>query len=455
MPIAAMDLKANSLTEGSLTKALVALAGPMFISAILQNAQMLIDLFWVGRLGSEAVAALAISGTIMMTLFPIVMGMSAGTVALVSRSVGAGDHEAASDAAGQSLTVGLLLGVVAGVLGIAASRPLCRLLGAGPDTLHLAARFLHISFAGSFTVFLLFVANSILQSAGNTVLPMTAMLLANALNIVLEPLFIYGLLGLPAMGVAGAALATVISQGLAAALVIRRLVRGVSGLEVRAPRWRLRGDLAWRILRIGLPSSGQMLSRSIMSLVLMRIVAFYGTSAVAAYGIGVRFHMILLMPCFALGNAAATLVGQNLGARKPARAQASAWLAVAVAAAILAGSAVALFAFAPFCIGFFDPSPPVVEIGVAFLRIASPFYVFAALGIVLGRALVGAGDAVGPMVTTIIGLWGIQVPLAIVLSKAVTPATTGIWWSIAVALAANGLMTAAWFQTGRWKTRRI
>ena len=443
------------MTEGSLRKALGTLAGPMFVSAMLQNAQSLIDLFWVGRLGSAAVAALAMGGTILMTLFPIVMGMSAGTVALVSRSIGAGDHEAASDAAGQSLSLAVLLGLAAGFLGVAITPGMCRLLGAGPDILPLAVRYLEISFAGSFTIFLLFVANSILQSAGNSVLPMSVMILANVINIVLDPLLIYGLLGLPAMGVAGAALATVISQAVAVAVVLVWLVRGSSGIRTTPARWRLQGSLAWRILRIGLPSSGQMLSRTLMSLVLMRIVAACGTAALAAYGIGVRFHMILLMPSFALGNAAATLVGQNLGAGKPARANASAWLATAVGMAIMAVSALALFLYAPALIRCFDSSAPVVETGATFLRIVSPFYVFATAGIVLGRALVGAGDSVGPMVTTIIGLWGIQVPLAVALSRIVTPPTTGIWWSIAVALAANGLMTAAWFMTGRWKTKRI
>lgn len=450
-----MRTTANDITEGALSRALIRLAGPMFAGAILQNIQSLIDLFWVGRLGSPAVAALAVSGTILMMLFPVVMGMSAGTVAFVSRNVGAGRHDRASDAAGQSLGLALMFGAVAGLSGVAFTPALCRMLGAGPDILPMAVDYLRISFAGSFTIFLLFVANSVLQSAGNSVLPMAVMGLANLLNVILDPILIYGLLGLPAMGVSGAALATVISQATAAAVVLFRLARGVAGIHAGISRWKTQPALAWQILRIGLPSSGQMLSRTLMSLVLMRIVAGCGTIAVAAYGIGTRFHMILLMPSFALGNAAATLVGQNLGAGKPRRAQASAWLATGVGMTIMAASALLLYRLAPSLVSTFDDNASVVEIGVALLRIASPFYIFASMGIIFGRALIGAGDTMGPMVTTILGLWGIQVPLAIFLSRTVTPATTGIWWSVAAALTANGIMTTAWFQTGRWKRKKI
>jgi Na+-driven multidrug efflux pump len=198
-----------------------------------------------------------------------------------------------------------------------------------------------------------------------------------------------------------------------------------------------------------------MLSRTLMSLVLMRIVAACGTSAVAAYGIGTRFHMILLMPSFALGNSAATLVGQNLGAGKPARANTAAWLATGIGMAIMAVSALALYLWAPQLVRCFDGNPAVVSIGSTFLRIASPFYVFASMGIILGRALIGAGDSMGPMITTIAGLWGVQVPLAILLPRLVTPPTSGIWWSVAAALAVNGALTTAWFQTGRWRAKRL
>ncbi len=441
----------NGLTSGSLLRGLFKLAGPMFASALLQHLQSLIDLFWVGRLGSHAVAALALSGTVLMLMFPIVMGAATGTVALVSRAVGGGRLDDASEAAGQSLLVALCVGVATGLVGWAFCRPLCGLLGAEPDVRALAEQYLAISFLGGFTVFVLFVGTSALQGAGNTVLPMRAMLMANAINLVLDPLLIYGLLGLPRLGVQGAALATVFAQAAAAALIVVRLARGAAGLKVGLARWRMRAGLAWTLARIGLPSSAQMASRGVMSLVLMRIVAACGTAAVAGYGIGLRFHMLILMPAFVLGNAAATLVGQNLGAGQPRRAQSAAWLAAGLDVAIMAGSGALMLIGAPRLIAWFNGDPAVVRIGTAYLRTVSPAYVFVALAIVLGRALDGAGQTLVTMVCTILSLWGLQVPLAVGLSRVVTPPTQGIWWAIAAAMAVHGVMVAGWFMTGRWK----
>ena len=449
------DAQPNLLTAGSLWRGLTALAWPMFVSAILQNVQGLIDLFWVGRLGSNAVAAIALSTTILMILFPVVMGLCVGTVAFVARSVGAGQLEEANDAAGQSLLVALVCGLLAGVPGWLLSAKLCRLLGAAPEVVRLGSDYLQVSFLGSFTVFLLFTGNSILQGAGNAVVPMVVMLIANLLNLVLDPIFIFGWLGGPAMGVRGAALATVLAQSMAAAIVLLKLHRGVAGLRVTPSRWRFNFGLTLRIVKVGLPSAGQMFARSLMSLVLMRIVAACGTAAVAAYGIGLRFHAIILFPTFAIGNAAATMVGQSLGAGLPQRAVRAAWLATAAALALIAATAAALMALAPQMIRVFDASAPVVAVGSAYLRIVSPFYLFAALGIVLSRAQMGAGDTMAPMLCTLISLWGIQVPLALVLSRTVAPATTGIWWAVAVALVANGLLSVAWFQAGRWQHQRL
>lgn len=445
----------GNLVEGSLLRGLLRLTGPMLVAAVLQNVQSLIDLFWVGRLGSTSVAALAMSGTILMMVFPVIMGTATGTVALVSRAVGAGRRDDASDIAGHALILALVLGVVMGVVGWSLADVLCRLLGVAPEVVRQGSAYLRILFLGSFTVCVLFVGNSILQGAGNTVIPMCIMGLANVLNIILDPILIFGLLGFPRMGVQGAALATVLAQLAAAGTVVAVLVKGAAGIRVLAGRWRLSLAPAWRILRIGVPSMGQMLSRSMMAFVLMRIVASCGTAAVAAYGIGLRFHMIILMPAFVLGNATATMVGQNLGAGKPGRASRAAWLAAGIDMAIMAVSAALIIILAPEIIGVFSSVPEVVGVGTAYLRTVSPFYIFAAMSIVLGRALHGAGDTLPPMICTVVSLWGLQVPLAIVLARSWQPPTQGIWWAMAIATAVNGLMITMWFQTGRWKKRNI
>jgi putative MATE family efflux protein len=323
-------------------------------------------------------------------------------------------------------------------------------LGAKDEVAHLGAQYLRIYFMGSSAMYILVMGSSIFQGAGNTTVPMFAMMLATLLNMVLDPLLIYGLVGFPRLGVRGAATAAVVSQAIAAVLVLGLLSKGSKVIRVHPGRWRL-GAMAGKVLAIGLPSSGQLLSRSLMGLALMGIVARSGTAAVAAYGIGLRFHMMILIPAFSFGNALSTLVGQNLGARRPDRAQSATWLAVGIGEAIMAASIVFLMAFAPWLVERFDKNPEVIRIGAVYLWLVSPAHLFATLAIILGRALQGAGATLAPMVITLVALWGLQVPLAVGLSKIVQPSVVGIWWAINIATLVHGVMLVVWFQTGRWK----
>lgn len=444
-----------ALTEVGILTAIRRLAMPMLIGALLQNLQSLIDLFWVGRLGHAAIAGVALGGVVIMVLFPGLMGLSTGTVAMVARATGARQTEAAGAAAAQSIIMACVLGLIMALAGWMPAEALLRLLGAGPDAIAAGSIYLKISLLGSVTVFILFIGNAALQGAGDTLTPMYVLGISNVLNMILDPLFIFGLGILPPMGVAGAAVATVLSQALAAGMLLKVLLNGRGRLHLRRRCWKPDPALAWRIVRIGIPGSGQMLSRSLMGAVIMRIVAQYGTTAVAAYGTGLRFHMIILMPAFALGGAAATLVGQSLGAGQPARARRAAWAATAIDMVFMLLAAAVMILFAPNLIRVFNDHPDVVKIGAEYLRVVSPFYIFAAVGIVLSRALQGAGDTLMPMVITILTLWGLQVPVAIWLSRAWQPPTQGIWAAMAAAFVIQGLLTAGWFETGRWKKIRV
>lgn len=443
------------LTSGSLSRGLMRLTGPLLLSALLQNAQSLIDLFWVGRLGSVAVAGVALSGVVFMLLFPMIMGLTSGTVAMVARMTGGGDGEGANRAAGQSLLLALIIGGATGMLCSLFAEPVLQLLGANDQVIRQGAPYLRIILLGSFSVFLLFTANAALQAVGDTLRPMWSMILANGLNMILDPALIFGLGPFPEMGIEGAAWATVMAQVVACALSIHMLKTGRSRLKVEAQHWKWDGALAWRILRIGVPGSGQMLSRSLMSAVFIRIVSHYGTVAVAAYGIGMRFHMILLMPAFAFGNAAATLVGQNLGAGHWERARKAAWLATGIDAAIMVFCSIAVAIWARPMVSFFSSDPAVIAVGIRFLHIVTPFAVFATLGIVLGRAMNGAGETLMPMLLTIVCLWGLQVPLGLWLPRHWTPATSGIWWSNAIAMTAHGLLIMFWFLQGHWRHQKV
>jgi putative MATE family efflux protein len=445
----------DPLLHGNLLRGLLRLATPMLAGALLQNLQSVIDLFWVGRLGPEALAAVALGATVIMVLFPVLMGLSVGTTALVARAVGAGRYPEAGAAAAQSLLLAVILSVVCGLVGAALATPLLDLLGAEPEVLRTGSVYLRVFLFGATTLFVLFIGTAALQGAGDALTPMLIMGVANVLNLVLDPLFIFGLGPLPGLGVAGAALATVVAQAVAAALAVALLLSGRVRLHLRARQFRPDPALAWRILRIGIPGSGQMLSRSLMSLVLMHIVARCGTAAVAAYGTGLRLHMIVLMPAFALGGAAGTMVGQNLGAGQPGRARRAAWLATGIDLLFMLLAALVLALAAPGLIRVFNAEPEVVAIGADYLRTVSPFYVFAALAIVLGRALNGAGDSLGPMLFTVVSLWGLQVPLALHGSRHWASPTRGIWWAIVAATVLHGVLMAVWFEMGRWKRARV
>ena len=454
------------LLSGSLLRALATLSIPMLLSGALQEVQSLIDLFWVGRLGPHAVAAVSMSGIILFLLSPVAMGLMIGTVALVSRRVGERQPQEAGHAAAQSLLLAAGLGLLTSVAGWILAPQVFPLLGVrasdavqhGVDPaliVQAGVAFLRIIMAGQWMLFILMACFAALQAAGNARTPMFCSLAASVANMILDPLLIYGFGPFPRLGVPGAALATILSQGIALAAALHALRRTDQGLTLQRASFRPDLPICWRILRVGLPGSGQILLRSALSAALMRIVAICGPVAVAGYGIGLRWHMFILMPAFALGNATAALVGQNLGAGQPDRARRSAWLASGIDAGIMVLFAgLALVAAEPL-VRCFTQDAEVVRVGVQYLRVVSPFYPAVAFGIILGRALNGAGDSLAPMVITAISLWGIQFPAALLLAHAVAPPTLGIWLAIAAGNVANALLIIARFRQGAWIRRMV
>jgi len=325
-------------------------------------------------------------------------------------------------------------------------------LGAGKDVLETGTGYLKILLLGGITMFVLFVGNAILQGAGDTVTPMKLMVLANVINIILDPVFIFGI-GVPRMDTSGAAVATVISQAVSAVCVLWMLSNGRARVHVSLKKWQFSLEHIKGIIKIGFPSSMQIFFRSIMMIILISIVAGFGTCAVAAYGIGMRLQMVILMPAFALGGAAATLVGQNLGAGLPLRARKGAWVATIFDMIIMAFIAVVFFSFANQIIGIFNKNCEVIRLGAQYIRITTPFYIFIAFGIVLNRALGGAGDTLVPMIITLLSLWGFQIPMALFLAKSTPLGVTGIWWATGLTSLLNGMLILAWFETGRWKKK--
>jgi putative MATE family efflux protein len=445
----------RDLTSGSLHRAIWYLAPPMMLETGIQNVSQLLDTYWVGQLGSAALAAVTISITVRWVLNSLGNGLGTGGMAVVARRVGAKDHVEAEHAVWQTILLGLIVSLLLAVAGQIVAEPLLRLLGADAEVLPLGLSYLRIAFGGIVTIVLVFGINSMLRGAGEARLAMAAVVLSMATTIVLEPLLVFGLGPFPALGVAGSAWANVLGFGSGLMLQIFILLSGRACIRLNLHDLRPDLPLMVRIVRIALPSTVQMTLRSSSRLLIIALVGLYGTFALAGYGVANRLLMIAVIPCFGLGNAAATLVGQNLGAHEPARAERSVWWVSAYAAGFIALVAALLFFFARSWIAIFDPEPQVVAYGADCLRVVAASLVPSAIGVVLARGFAGAGNTVPPMIVNLISLWGLEVPVAFGLSRWLGLGALGVWWGRAVSNSANGVLFAFWFRRGHWKHRDV
>jgi len=445
----------HDLSSGSLHRNIWHLAIPMILEMGVINIAQILDTLWVGQLGSAALAAVTISVSIRWVINSMASGLGIGGLAVVARRIGERDRAAAEHAAWQTILLGLLMSLVLSGLGLLLARPMLALLGADAEVLSLGTSYLRVILGGQFVFILIFVINSMLRGAGEARLAMIVLFLSTAVTVVSEWALIFGWGPFPALGVAGSAWGTVLGFGAGVALQIVALLSGRARISINLHDLRPDFPLMGQIIRIALPSTVQMILRSSSRLIIVGLVGLYGTFATAGYGVANRLLLIALIPGFGLGNAAGTLVGQNLGAHKPQRAERNAWWVSAYTAGYMAIVAAFLFAFAQPLIELFDPTPQVVAFGTGCLRVVAPSVVVGALGVVLARGFDGAGDTTPAMVINLLTLWGIEVPLAYGLAQWLGLGITGVWWGRAIANLANGLLFAFWFRLGRWKRREV
>lgn len=416
----------------------------------------LVDMIFVGRLGASAIAAVSIGGVLMGLIRMLAMGISTGTVALVSRFAGEKNYGAAREVVGQSLTLSVACSVAVGVLGWFFPEPVLRLLGAADDVIPQGVGYLRVVCLGSITMFLTLTLSAGMRGFGDAITPMWALGAASLLNVGLDPLFIFGWGPFPRWGVAGSAVATVISRAVGAVILIRALA-GRRG-DGRPPRLRLLprpdgGRFFARIMRIGSFSALRMLSMNLSRLFLVGIVAAFGTFAVAAFGIGLRVRVFVMILGFGLADATAVVVGQNLGAGKPERAERSAWLSLGYLGAGVALMSAVFLACPRAVIGLFNTEPAVLDMGARYLRFFVPALVALSFAIVFARTLEGAGDTLPTMVITAVCLIAVGIPLAWWFSR--LWGTDGIWAAVMVADILQGLGTTFVFRLGRWKRKRV
>ena len=443
------------LTKGSIPKSIWILAWPMVLGNLLQNLFNIVDMIFVGRLGPDAIGAVAMSGILMSVVWTFLAGVSMGTRAMVSRFFGAGDIGQTKIVVYQSLILGAVLSVLLAILGLFFAAPALKALGAAPEVVRLGTPYLTIIFLGSFALIIFFLISSVLRGIGDSLTPMKVWALATVLNIVLDPILIFGLGPAPRLGVSGAAIATVTGQGIGMVIGLWILFRGISLIQIHLREFRLNPNIIWRIIKIAIPGSVQGGVRSLGDLFIMRIVAIYGTVAVAAYGVGLRVLMFVMLPGWALGSTAASLVGLNLGAKKPERAEKSARYTAGYYLLFVIPMGILFFAAPEWVMRIFNSDPNVLRIGGEYLRITTLAYPFLAVGLITGMAQSGAGDTTTPMIVIITGIFAVQIPLALLLPKLLSSETSGIWLAIASAYTLQGILMVYFFSRGKWKRKKV
>jgi len=445
----------HDYTSGSVGRALFLLAIPMVLEMGMESVFVLVDIFFVSRLGSAAVAAVGLTEAVLTLLYALAIGLSLGATALIARRIGEGDREAACATAGQVVWVGLGFSLVIGVAGVVYAADLLRLMGAEEAVVALGPGYTATMLGGSVTILMIFLLNAVFRGAGNAVIAMRALWIANGINIVLDPCLIFGLGPFPELGVTGAAVATNIGRGVGVLYQVSCLCGANAAIRLHLRDLRLRTAILSRLLRVSVPGAIQLVIAMSSYVFLMRIVAAYGSDAVAGLTIGIRIFAFTFLPAWGLGNAAATLVGQNLGARQPARAESSVWMAARWNAAFLIGVAVLFIAIPGVLAAPFTSDEIVVAYVVDCLRIVALGYGFFAVGMIVTQALNGAGDTDTPTLINLICLWLVQLPLAWWLSREVGWGPQGVFASIAIADSLVAVVAVAVFRRGRWKLRTV
>ena len=440
-------------TQGPVGRALALLAIPMVLETALESVFALTDVFWVSRLGSAAITSVGLTESMVTLVYTIAIGLSIGVTAMVARRIGSGDPEGAARSAVQAIALGLGLSAVIGVCGVVYAPDLLRLLGGEPEVVAGGSGYARVLLGGNATIMLLFLLNAVFRGAGDAAIAMRLLWLANGINIVLDPLLIFGWGPFPEMGLTGAAVATTIGRGTAVVVQLATLLR--PGARVRVARRHLRLDGALLARLVGLSGTGtfQVFVGMASWIALIRILASFGTEVVAGYTIAIRIIIFALLPSWGLSNAAATMVGQGLGAGRPERAIESVRLASRWSAIALGAVGVAFIAFAPQIVSLFTSEPVTTYWAVTGLRIVALGFPFYGWGMVLEQSFNGAGDTRTPTWINIACFWALELPAAWFLSRTgMGPA--GVFTAIAVAYSMVPLLAGRAFKRGRWMSAR-
>ncbi len=447
--------RTRELTRGPIARTLLLLAWPVVLSNLFHTIYNLVDTLWLGRLGKVAIAAPTLSWPLVFFMISIGAGITIAGTALVAQYTGANRHQEAAHAAGQVFTFTGLLAVLLAVAGFFAARPLMVVMGAGPDLIDSASSYLRIIYAGIPAVFGMFVVTALLNGVGDTVTPMKLMGVSVALNTILDPLLIFGWGPFPTWGVSGAAVATVFSRGIIAVCGLYLLFSGRLGIHIRFRHLRLQWDTVRQILAIGGPASfgqsGTALGFSIMTGILAR----FGTAVVSAFGIGNRIVSIAIMPAMGLGQATATMVGQNLGADEKRRAEQSAWAGIGISTVFLLAASIAVYFLRALLVRMFITDSEVIALGSQMFTITAMAFPFMGILQVIIGTYQGSGHTVYSMFFSLFRLWVIRIPLVYFLGFVLAMGANGVWWAMFISNFGTSVVSIGFFLSGNWKHRVI
>jgi putative MATE family efflux protein len=442
-------------TEAPIGRAVVLLAVPMVLEMMMESVFVVADVFFVGRLGPDAVATVGITESLMTVMYALAIGLSIGAAATVARRVGEKDLDSAGRSAVQSVLMGIGAAIIFGTIGILFGPQLLALMGASDDVLKTGSTFARVMLGGSGTVVMLFLINAVFRGAGDAAIAMRVLRFANAINIVLGPCLIFGIGPFPELGVTGAAVGTTIGRGSGVLYQLFHLTRRDGRLQIRRSHLRFDLHVMRSILRISGTATFQNFVGTASWMGLVRILTGFGSAAVAGNTIGIRIILFALLPSFGVSNAAATLVGQNLGAKKPERAEAAAWKA-GLYNTICLGTVGAIFLlFAPQLIRLFTTDPEVARYGIQCLRIVSAGFLFYGYAMVLTASFNGAGDTRTPTLINLVCMWLWEIPLAWALAHPLGFGPTGVFIAVSVAFSTMAFVSAWLFSKGLWKTKPV
>ncbi|NND30946.1 MAG: MATE family efflux transporter [Saprospiraceae bacterium] len=445
----------KDFVTGSINRAIVLLSIPMILEMIMEALFAIVDVFFVSQVSVNAVATVGFTESVITLVYSIAIGLSMATTAMVSRRIGEGDPEQASVAAVQSIIIALAFSLVISVIGVIYAGDILALMGGSAELIEDGIWYTRIIFGGNFVIMLLFLLNAIFRGAGDASIAMRALWLANILNIILDPCFIFGWGPFPELGVAGAAVATTIGRGVGVLFQLYVLVNGRVIVKIARRHITIVWRIIKRLLSVSVGGMGQYIIASASWIFLMRIMAEFGETAVAGYTISIRMIIFAILPAWGMSNAAATLVGQNLGANQPDRAETSVWRSAFYTMLFLLSVSIIYFLFATPMVRFFHSDPEVVKYGVASLKIICLGYVFFAYGMVISQSFNGAGDTRTPTIMNFISFWLLQIPLAYVMGIYLNIGPNGVFWAVAISETILAIMCVILFRRGKWKTVEI